>query len=126
MYTLYGVKQSTTMSYNLHGNLTCDMLNHMLHDLLRTLDKEQNPNWHFHMSSLVCAYNTMPHSVTGYQQHELMFGHKVSTVCDAGLVWQNIMTSTGGSHLGCTAVKPDSHLAWIFCHNCFFSLCNLM
>ena len=32
----------------------------------------------------------------------------------------------GGSHLSCTAVKPDSHLAWIFAKIIFsFSLYNL-
>ena len=38
----------------------------MLHDLLKTLDKEQRANWPLHLSSLVFAYNAMPHSVTGY------------------------------------------------------------
>ena len=38
---LYGVKQSTTMPYNLHGNSTCERFNHTLHDLLKTLGKEQ-------------------------------------------------------------------------------------
>ena len=31
---------------------------------------------------------------------------------------------TGGSHLSRTVVKPDSHLAQIFCHNCFFPCIN--
>ena len=31
------------------------------------------------------AYNAMPHSVTGYQPYELMFGHKAPTVCDTWL-----------------------------------------
>ena len=35
-------------------------------------------------------------------------------------------TSTGGSHLSHTAVKPDSHLARIFCQNWFFSLYKLI
>ena len=34
---------------------------------------------------LVFAYNAMPHSVTGYQPYELMFGQKAPTVCDAWL-----------------------------------------
>ena len=55
----------------------------MLHDLLKTLDKEQKANWPLHLSSLVFAYNAMLHSVTGYQPYELMFGHKASTICDA-------------------------------------------
>ena len=41
LYTMYGVKQSTTMPYNLHGNSTCERFNHMLHNLLKTLGKEQ-------------------------------------------------------------------------------------
>ena len=57
----------------------------MLHDLLKTLDKEQKGNWPLHLSSLVFAYNAMPHSVTGYQPYKLMFGSKAPTVCDAWL-----------------------------------------
>ena len=40
LYTLYGVKQWTNMPYNSCGNPTCERINHMLHDLLKTLDKE--------------------------------------------------------------------------------------
>ena len=57
----------------------------MLYDLLKTLDKEQKANWPLHLPSLVFAYNAMPHSVTGYQPSELMFGCKAPTVCDAWL-----------------------------------------
>ena len=53
----------------------------MLYDLLKTLDEEQKANWPLHLSSLVFAYNAMPHSVTGYEPYELMFGHKAPTVC---------------------------------------------
>ena len=38
LYTLYGVKQSTTMPYHPCKNPTCERLNCMLHDLLRTFD----------------------------------------------------------------------------------------
>ena len=31
------------------------------------------------------VYSAMPHSVTGYQPYELMFGHKAPTVCSAWL-----------------------------------------
>ena len=57
----------------------------MLHDLLKILDKEQKAIWPLHLSSLVFAYNAMPHSITGYQPYELMFGCKVPTVSDAWL-----------------------------------------
>ena len=38
----------------------------------------------------------MPHSITGYQPYELMFGHKAPTVCDAwlGLAHYNDQAST--------------------------------
>ena len=82
---LYGVKQSTTTPYNLHGNSTYERFNHTLHDLLKTLDKEKKANWPLHLPSLVFAYNAMLHSVTGYQPYELMFGHKAPTACNAWL-----------------------------------------
>ena len=86
LYTLYGVKQSTTMPYNLHRNFTCERFNHMLHDLLKTMEKElQKPNWPLYLSSLVLAYNATPHSFPGYQPYELKFGHKAPTVCNAWL-----------------------------------------
>ena len=88
---MYGVKQSTTTPYNLHGNSNCKRFNHTLHDLLKSLDKEQKPNWPLHISSLVFVYNAMLHSVTCYQPHKLMFGCKAPTVCNAwlGLVKYN-------------------------------------
>ena len=57
----------------------------MLHDLLKTLDKEQKANWPLHLSPLVFTYNAIPQSITGYQPYELMFGHKGPTVCDVWL-----------------------------------------
>ena len=50
LYTMYGVRQSTTTPYNPHGNSTCERFNCMLHDLLKTLDKEQK-------QTDLCIYN---------------------------------------------------------------------
>ena len=49
---------------------------------MRTLTKEQKPNWPTYVPSLVYAYNSTPHSSTGFQPYELMFGRKAPTPCD--------------------------------------------
>ena len=79
---IYGVKQSTTTPYNPRGNSPCERLNCTLQNLLKTLPKDQKPNWPAHLSALVFAYNAMPHSTTGYQLYQLMFGCKAQTPCD--------------------------------------------
>ena len=53
--------------------------------LLTSLSKEQKVNWLLHLLSLVFAYNAMPHSTTGYQPYELMFGCKAPTIYNAWL-----------------------------------------
>ena len=44
LYAMYGVEQSTTMPYNLHGNAPTERLNHTLIGLLKSLPKEQKSN----------------------------------------------------------------------------------
>ena len=51
--------------------------------LLTSLSKEQKDNWPLHLPSLVLAYNSMPHSTTGYEPYEMMFGCKVPIFCNA-------------------------------------------
>ena len=82
---MYGVKHYTTTPYIPCGNSTCKRINHMLHDLLKTLDKEQKANWPLHLSSLVFVNNATLHSVTGYQPYHLIFCHKATTVCNIWL-----------------------------------------
>ena len=85
LYAMYGVEQSTSMPYNLHGNAPMERLNHTLIGLLKSLPKEQKSNWPLHLPLLVFAYNAMPHDTTGYQPYELMFGCKAPTMCDSWL-----------------------------------------
>ena len=82
---MYGVEQSSTTPYNLHGNAPMERLNHTLIGLFKSLSKEQKSNWPLHLPLLVFAYNAMPHDTTGYQPYELMFGHKAPTICNAWL-----------------------------------------
>ena len=81
---MYNIKQSTTTPYNPHGNSICEQFNCTLLGLLQSLPREQKSTWPLHVPSLVFAYNATPHSVTGYQPYELMFGQKAPTICDAG------------------------------------------
>ena len=69
---IYGVKQSTTTPYNPHGNWPWEQLNYIT-DLLKTLPKDQKPNWPAHLGTLVFAYNATLHSTTWYQPSQLMF-----------------------------------------------------
>ena len=50
--------------------------------LLKTLTKEQKGDWPSHLPVLTFAYNATPHSTTGYQPYELMFGRKAPAPCD--------------------------------------------
>ena len=85
---MYNIKQSTTTPNNLYGNSICERFNHALLDLMKTLPKLKG-NWPLHVPSLMFTYNAMPHSITGYQPYELMFGCKA---CDAWLGLATTMT----------------------------------
>ena len=84
-----------TTPYNPHGKSICERFNHTLLGLLQSLPKEQKSCWPLHVLSLVFAYNGTPHSVTGYQPYELMFGQKAPVICAAwlGLAQYNYQAS---------------------------------
>ena len=71
LYSMYNIKQSINMPYNLRGNSICKRFNHALLGLLQ---------------SLGFPYNAIPHSVTDYQPYEVMFGQRAPAICDAWLV----------------------------------------
>ena len=96
LYSMYNIKQSMATPYNLHGNSICERFNHTLLSLLQSIPKEQKSCWPLHFPLLVFAYNTMSHSITGYQPHEPMFWCKAPIVCNAwlGLAQYNDEAST--------------------------------
>ena len=68
--------------YNPRGNAQCERFNRMMFGLLHMLSKEQKADWPVHLPSLVFAYNVTPHSTTGFQPYQLMFGRKAPAPCD--------------------------------------------
>ena len=54
----------------------------MMFGLLHTLTKDQKADWPVHLPSLVFAYNAAPHSTTGFQPYQLMFGCKAPVPCN--------------------------------------------
>ena len=89
---MYGIRQSTT-PYNPRGNSQCEHFNRTLFRLMRSLDQGQKPNWPNYLSALVFSYNATPHSTTGYQPYELMFGCKAPMPCDNWLGLGNYKTA---------------------------------
>ena len=85
LYVMYGIEQSTTPPYDPCENAQCERFNCTMMGLLTSLSKELKDNWPLHVPSLVFAYSAMPHSTTGYQPYELMFGYKAPTICNVWL-----------------------------------------
>ena len=79
---MYGVERTMTSPYNPRGNSQCERFNCTMFGLLKTLTKEQKGHWPAHLPVLTFAYNATPHSTTGYQPYELMFGRKAPAPCD--------------------------------------------
>ena len=82
---MYGVNQSFTCPYNPRGNAQCERFNRTMFGLLQTLSKEQKADWPVHLPALVFTYNATPHSTTGFQPYQLMFGRRAPAPCDTWL-----------------------------------------
>ena len=67
-----------------------------------TLKSEEKADWPSHLPALVFAYNATPHTSTGYQPYQLMFGRRAPAPCD--------------NWLGLRAYNDDksiTHIDWV-------------
>ena len=77
---LYSIQQSTTSPYSPQGNSPCECLNHTLQNLLKTLPKDQKPNWPEDLSTLHTTQLYI--QPLGIKPYQLMFGCKAPMPCD--------------------------------------------
>ena len=99
---MYGVEQSFTSPYNPHGNTFTEHFNRTLFSLLKTLKAEEKADWPLHVPALVFAYNATPHTSTGYQPYQIMFGCHALAPCN--------------NWLGLRAYNDDksiTHIDWV-------------
>ena len=70
---LLGIEKSRTSPYHPQGNGMTERFNKTLLDMLGTLLPEQKVNWKDHVTTMTFAYNSTPHTSTGFTPHFLMF-----------------------------------------------------
>jgi hypothetical protein len=79
------IEKTRTTPYHPQGNGMPERFNETLMNMLGTLEEDRKSNWRAHVPALVHAYNSTPHSSTGYTPHFLMFGRHPRLAIDAFL-----------------------------------------
>lgn len=73
---LLKIKKIQTTSYHPQSNGSLERSHAVLAAYLRNYVNEDQSNWDLWLPYATFAYNTTPHTVTGYTPHEIIFGKK--------------------------------------------------
>jgi transposase InsO family protein len=82
---LLHIKKSRTTPYHPEGNPVTERFNRSLLNLLGTLPNQDKHDWKSHVSPLVHAYNSTPHTATGFSPYYLMFGRHPNLPIDVAM-----------------------------------------
>ena len=82
LYSMLGVKPSTTTSYRPTGNSICERFNQTVIKALGTLEPEQKSRWWEHVSTVEMAYNTTMNEATGCTPFRMMYQRSARTPID--------------------------------------------
>ena len=79
---LLGIRHTITTTYRPQSNGSCERLNSTLISRIRTLQPREKKKWHFHVDSLVMAYNTTTHESTNTTPFQAMYGRHAKIPID--------------------------------------------
>ena len=86
---MYGVEQSLICPYNPQAMPNVRDSIRLFSICYVPCQKNKRANWPVYIPSLVFAYNATPHSTTGFQPYQLMFGCQAPAPCDGWLGLRN-------------------------------------
>ena len=77
--SLLNIRKSHTPAYHPQSNGVCEAMNKTIGTMLKTLiDGSTKRQWDELLPFMISAYNSLPHTTTGYSPNELVFGRDLS------------------------------------------------